>query len=243
LLLEESLRYLILQRRVGAEAYVEILESVGEYQLARKFLLSTIGDAVQRNPFDEQLLGRLAADLDEVNAANEHFGRCLDIEPDAFFCRFYIVRTLLILGEFDSAKSHLEYMKSKLGGENYFYLVADSFYQLMTGSRAVFSLDTKDQFVPPFYKGSVFAAMCDIESALIEWEKSFEYGSFVIPTLRPHLTQNWVLLGKPPACPPDEVLARPDVQAFLAKMGIDEEGHKIIRQRALGLAGVLEIEL
>lgn len=189
--------------------------------------------------------------LDDLNTASEHLERCLDVEPDSYFCRFYLVRVQVTLGDFDKAKAHLQYMKSRLGGENFFYLTANVVYTLAAnrtdnpGTAESFKnlMDERGQFFSPFYKGSIFVSSCDIESALIEWEKSLKYGSFAIPTLRSHLTENWILRGKPSTCPPAEILARPDVQAFLAKMGIDEEGHRIIKQRALSLAGVLEIEL
>jgi len=241
----------VLDERAWVGSYVDVLNSVGEYSLARRFLLFSTGEAVQRNAQDEYQLGISALLLDDLNTASEHLERCLDVEPDRFFCRFYLVRVQVTLGDFDKAKSHLQYMKSRLGGENFFYLTANSIYTLVanradkpiTAESFENLIDEGDQFVPPFYKGTMFVSSCDIESALIEWEKSLKYGSFAIPTLRSHLTENWILAGKLSTCPPAEILARPDVQAFLAKMGIDEKGHRIIKQRALSLASVLEIEL
>tara|TARA_B100002003_G_scaffold166011_1_gene154217 strand:- start:4037 stop:6130 length:2094 start_codon:yes stop_codon:yes gene_type:complete len=240
LLQEESLRYLILQGRMGLRPYGDVLWSVGEYQLAREFLLYAAGEAEQRNANDEHSLGMLAVVLDDLKTASEHLQRCIAIEPDTFFCRFQQVRVLVALGDFDRARSHLQYMKSRLGGENLYYMFAAAILSGQAGLPGL--LDDTDQFVPPFFRGTVFTAQCDIENALIEWKKSLQSGSFMIPNLRPHLTENSMLEGRQSPCPADEILARADVQAFLAKMGIDEEGHRIIRQRALSLAGALGID-
>jgi len=253
LLQEESLRYLILQGRSDVRAYVDVLKNVGEYQLARAFLLYAIGEIDQGNALDEYRLGSLAIELGDLKSANKHLDRCVNIEPDSYFCRFNLVRTLSALGDFDNARSHLMYMKRRLGGENYFYSVANNFYSTANSFNNRETLATsivesaaspeEDQFVPPFFRGSGVFVTCDVENALLAWHESLESGSFMIPSLRPHLTENWVLSGKPSKCPPDEILARPDVQAFLAKMGIDEAGHRIIRQRALSLAAALGIDI
>ncbi|MDK1025062.1 MAG: TIR domain-containing protein [Gammaproteobacteria bacterium] len=244
LLLEEALRYLILQDRIDTRSYVDVLKNVGEYQLAREFLLYAIGVAEQSIATDEYALGVLAVLLDDVKDANDHFERCLELEPDSFFCRFYLVRTLAVAGDFEKAQSHLQYMNARLGGENIFYVIANSLYKVATGESDALSFDVGDQFFPPFYRGSVLLGInCDVEKALVEWEKSLQSGSFVISMLRPFLAENWILSGKHDVCSPDEILSRPEMQIFLAKMGIDEAGHRIIRQRALGLAGALGIDL
>ena len=59
LLQEESLRYLILHGRAEVGSYVDVLNSVGEYSLARRFLLFSTGEAVQRNAHAEFQLGIL----------------------------------------------------------------------------------------------------------------------------------------------------------------------------------------
>tara|TARA_Y100000031_G_scaffold112146_1_gene123806 strand:+ start:11260 stop:13344 length:2085 start_codon:yes stop_codon:yes gene_type:complete len=237
---EEALRYLILQGRMDLRYYVMILQSVGESQLAREFLLYATPDVEQRSANDEYNLGVLAVGMGDLATARKNMARCIDIEPDSFFCRFYQVRILVASGDFDQTRSHLQYMKSRLGGENLYYRFASSFASQQTDLTGL--LDQTDQFVPAFFRGTVYSAQCDIDNALTEWEKSLESGSFLIPSLRAHLTENSILEGRQSPCPADEILARADVQTFLAKMGVDEAGRRIIRQRALSLAGALGID-